>query len=479
MENVVLLQKISVDQNTAIFKPINILSGSIEEHDGKKIFRTHEGEVYDFVENLSQDIYKNDFGVGFQIKDADLLDTYETDSLESARLKYLSDLGDYLHVGYYKNGKLENIEISMDKIKNNLCSDKFYDNILKAVNQALISNDPDVRLAVLRAIKFDLTYKQKKTDYSMIIKGKEEIKKEPEATTEEKLYDINHYMKLIEEPMIKLNNLVGLDDVKNEVVKLVNYIIYRESTKDYLNHEPLNLNMIFSGNPGTGKTTVATILADILCKLGYLKRNKVSVIGSHDLIGEYVGHTAQKTEKLLRENKGGVIILDEAYTLASEGQKFKDDALGVILKEMEKRDTVFIFVGYEKEMKRFVDMNSGIISRIGLSINFKDYSVDQLFEMLLNKIERMNKNLNSECKLHFSDDAVVLVKKLIEQAIQEENFGNARYIDNLADAILREKANTISKCNSKEELLTIYPENIPYIQKKVKTKVIGFMAENK
>jgi hypothetical protein len=146
---------------------------------------------------------------------------------------------------------------------------------------------------------------------------------------------------------------------------------------------------------------------------------------------------------------------------------------------MEKRDTVFIFVGYEKEMKRFVDMNSGIISRIGLSINFKDYSVDQLFEMLLNKIERMNKNLDSECKLHFSDDAVVLVKKLIEQAIQEENFGNARYIDNLADAILREKANTISNCNSKEELLTIYPENIPYIQKKVKTKVIGFMTENK
>jgi SpoVK/Ycf46/Vps4 family AAA+-type ATPase len=382
-------------------------------------------------------------------------------------------------ITYYKNGKLENIEISMDKIKNNFCSDKFYDNILNAVNQALTSNDPDVRLAVLRAIKFDLTYKQKKTDYSMIIKGKEEIKKEPEVAAEEKLYDINHYMKLIEEPMIKLNNLVGLDDVKNEVVKLVNYIIYRESTKEYLNHQPLNLNMIFSGNPGTGKTTVATILADILCKLGYLKRNKVSIIGSHDLIGEYVGHTAQKTEKLLRENKGGVIILDEAYTLASEGQKFKDDALGVILKEMEKRDTVFIFVGYEKEMKRFVDMNSGIISRIGLSINFKDYSVDQLFEMLLNKIERMNKNLDSECKLHFSDDAVVLVKKLIEQAIQDENFGNARYIDNLADAILREKANTISNCNSKEELLTIYPENIPYIQKKVKTKVIGFMTENK
>jgi stage V sporulation protein K len=314
----------------------------------------------------------------------------------------------------------------------------------------------------------------------MIIKGPQKEEKQQETKKDDtKLYDINYYMQLIEKPMKDLNNLVGLESVKEEVNKLVNYIIYRESTKEYLNHEPLNLNMIFSGNPGTGKTTVATILADILCKLGYLKRNKVSVIGSHDLIGEYVGHTAQKTEKLLRENKGGVIILDEAYTLASEGQKFKDDALGVILKEMEKRDTVFIFVGYEKEMQNFIDMNSGIISRIGLSVNFKDYSVDQLYEMLINRIERMNKDSESKFKLHFSDEATELVKKLIEEAINEKNFGNARYINNLADTILREKANTIANCKTKEELLTIYPENIPVVQKKHKTKVIGFMNDQK
>lgn len=480
MENVILLQKISVGSNVNIFKPINVLAGHFEEENGKTVFRTHDGNVYELIENLSYNVYTNEFGVGYAFSDEHLLKIYDTDDINTARLKYLSDFESKLHLGYIKDGKLEKTTIDYEKIKNQLCSDIYFDNLIKSVNQAVKTNDPEVALAVLRAIKFDLkTISDKKTDYSMIIKGpQKEVIEEPKKE-EEKLYDINYYMKLIEKPMKDLNNLVGLDSVKEEVNKLVNYIIYRESTKDYLNHEPLNLNMIFTGNPGTGKTTVATILANILCKLGYLKRDKVSVIGSHDLIGEYVGHTAQKTEKLLRENKGGVIVLDEAYTLASEGQKFKDDALGVILKEMEKRDTVFIFVGYEKEMQNFIDMNSGIVSRIGVSINFSDYNVDQLFEMLINRIERMNKNVNSDLKLHFSPEATELVKKIIAEAINEKNFGNARYINNLADTILREKANTIANCKSKEELLTIYPENIPAVQKKTKTKVIGFMNDIK
>ena len=481
MENVILVQKISVGSKLNIFKPINILSGHFEYENGKSVFRTLDGNVYDTIDNLNFDVYTNDFGVGYAYSDEQLLKMYDTDDINIARLKYLSDFEDKLHMGYIKDNKLEKTAIDYKKIKNQLCSDIFFDNLIKSVNQAAKSNDPEVALAVIRALKFDLqTIQDKKTDYSLVIKGPQKEEKQPEVKKDDsKLYDINYYMQLIEKPMKDLNNLVGLESVKEEVNKLVNYIIYRESTKEYLNHEPLNLNMIFSGNPGTGKTTVATILADILCKLGYLKRNKVSVIGSHDLIGEYVGHTAQKTEKLLRENKGGVIILDEAYTLASEGQKFKDDALGVILKEMEKRDTVFIFVGYEKEMQNFIDMNSGIISRIGLSVNFKDYSVDQLYEMLLNRIERMNKDSESKFKLHFSDEATELVKKLIEEAINEKNFGNARYINNLADTILREKANTIANCKTKEELLTIYPENIPVVQKKHKTKVIGFMNDQK
>jgi hypothetical protein len=99
--------------------------------------------------------------------------------------------------------------------------------------------------------------------------------------------------------------------------------------------------------------------------------------------------------------------------------------------------------------------------------------------MLINRIERMNKDSESKFKLHFSDEATELVKKLIEEAINEKNFGNARYINNLADTILREKANTIANCKTKEELLTIYPENIPVVQKKHKTKVIGFMNDQK
>lgn len=481
MENVILVQKVSVGSKLNILKPLNVLSGHFEYENGKSVFRTQDGNVYDTIDNLNFDIHNNDFAVGYAFSDEHLLKMYDTDDINIARLKYLSDFEEKLHMSYLKENKVEYTTIDYKKIKNQLCSDIFFDNLIKSVNQGVNSKDPEIAMAILRAIKFDLqTIQDSKTDYSMIIKGpQKEIPKEEVKKDEEKLYDINYYMKLIEEPMKDLNNLVGLDSVKEEVNKLVNYIIYRESTKEFLNHEPLNLNMIFTGNPGTGKTTVATILADILCKLGYLKRNKVAVIGSHHLIGEYVGHTAQKTEKLLKDNKGGVIVLDEAYTLASEGQKFKDDALGVILKEMEKRDTVFIFVGYEKEMQNFIDMNSGIVSRIGVSINFADYNVDQLFQMLLNRIERMNKSSNKELKLHFSPEAEQLAKNLIEEAIKEKNFGNARYVNNLADQILREKANTIANCKTKEELLTIYPENIPVVQKKTKQKIIGFMNDQK
>ena len=157
--------------------------------------------------------------------------------------------------------------------------------------------------------------------------------------------------------------------------------------KNKINLEPLNLNMIFTGNPGTGKTTIARIIAGILYDLGYVKNTNFIETTAQDFIGGYVGQTALKTRTLLDEHKGAVIFIDEAYVFASGGQLYADEAIAEILKEMESKETVFIFAGYKEEMKKFIDMKSGLYSRVGSIIDFKDYTLDELMDIFDRKVK--------------------------------------------------------------------------------------------
>lgn len=293
----------------------------------------------------------------------------------------------------------------------------------------------------------------------------QEEEKEEEVQEKEEL-DINQ----------DLNSLVGLHDIKKEVEKLKAYLSFIKNSEGKLNLEIPNLNMVFYGNPGTGKTTVARIISKILYSLGYIKSDQFKEVTTGDFIAGYIGQTAIKTKDLINKNKGGVIFIDEAYSFDSKAQDFADEALVEILKEMEKKDTVFIFAGYTEEMKNFISMNPGIQSRVSTYLEFKDYSIEELMDIFQSKIE------NS--KLKITEEALHQVRQIVEKvAYFDKKFGNARFIIQLFNKILMYHAlNTVNE-KDEEVIYTITENDITeqlYQELNInnKQKTIGFKGGN-
>ena len=252
----------------------------------------------------------------------------------------------------------------------------------------------------------------------------------------------------IEEALKKLDDLIGLDNIKKEIYKLIKYLEFSKKSSDYLTLEKPNLHMFFTGNPGTGKTTVARILGTILNKLGYTTSNKFVEITPKDLIAEYVGQTAVKTADLLKENKGGVIFIDEAYVLASPAQQFAQEALVEIIKELEKKETIFIFAGYKDEMDHFMEINPGLTSRVGYYLEYEDYTIEQLYQIFKYKTSKMGFIIDDRLKEK-------ILNNLDNSIKGEKHFGNGRYIDKLINKIILEHASNIREESTKEELITL------------------------
>ena len=263
--------------------------------------------------------------------------------------------------------------------------------------------------------------------------------------------------KSMDEIFEELNSLVGLEKVKQMLKDLVNLIELKNKTKDDLKIKNINLHMIFLGNPGTGKTTVARIVAEILYNLKYIKQNKLIEVSSKDLVAEYVGQTAPKTMSVIQKALGGVLFVDEAYSLASgngQGNSFNEEAIATLIQAMENyRDNlVVIFAGYTKEMQDFLNANSGIVSRIGYTVEFEDYTTDELLKIF--------EQMMTKSGFIVSNDAFDKVKNLINEYKGTRNFGNARFVRNIYEKSIVKHASNTSGKKSKKILKTITKEDI-------------------
>ena len=260
--------------------------------------------------------------------------------------------------------------------------------------------------------------------------------------------------KTLEEIFKDLNELVGLEKVKKVLYDLVDVINLKEKAKN-LTIKDMNLHMVFLGNPGTGKTTIARIISNILYNLGYIKENKLIEVSSKDLVGQYVGQTAPKTMDVINKSLNGVLFIDEAYSLAVKGENsYNAEAIATLIQAMENyRDKlVVIFAGYTKEMQDFLDSNSGIVSRIGYTLEFDDYTTEELIK-IFNGFATKNGFV-------VDDEAIKYLEEVINENRNMKNFGNARFVRNIYEKTVIKHATNVKDKKQNKILKTITKNDI-------------------
>nr|YP_009398426.1 Rubisco expression protein [Lophocladia kuetzingii]ARW67612.1 Rubisco expression protein [Lophocladia kuetzingii] len=255
--------------------------------------------------------------------------------------------------------------------------------------------------------------------------------------------------------------LIGLKPVKTRIQEIAALLLVDRlrSQLDLVSGSP-GLHMSFTGSPGTGKTTVAMKMADILHRLGYIRKGHLLTVTRDDLVGQYIGHTAPKTKEVLKQAMGGVLFIDEAYYLYKPDNErdYGAEAIEILLQVMENQrdDLVVIFAGYKEKMDRFYESNPGLSSRVTNHVDFPDYTPEELLEIAKLMLE--------EQQYKFAADADKVLLEYAERRMQQPHFANARSIRNAIDRARMRQANRIfstgDKILTKNDLITIESEDI-------------------
>ncbi|MHC1737471.1 MAG: AAA family ATPase [Ignavibacteriaceae bacterium] len=278
----------------------------------------------------------------------------------------------------------------------------------------------------------------------------------------------------INEVLNELNNITGLNNIKDSVRQLVNYLSFVKERKyqGFKSKDAVAIHSVFLGNPGTGKTTIARLMGKIFKAMGLLKDGRVIEVDRSSLVGQYVGETALKTEAVIEQAIGNVLFIDEAYTLVKKGSTndFGQEAIEILLKRMEDRRGEFfvIVAGYPKEMSDFLDSNPGLSSRFTKQFSFEDYQPEELLDIFKNLLKEEDYRIALEAEK-------ILLRELTNiYRARDKNFGNARVVRKIFEDAKIEISNrylTLHKHEKTvEKLTTIYPDDIIAILKPIDSK---------
>ena len=328
-------------------------------------------------------------------------------------------------------------------------SDEIYEAIMKALKKVVDGNDS----------KEDETEEDRK--FRKFSKKVDKFDIEKSDDSDENITSFDDSERTTEEIKEDLNNLIGLDEVKGQVQSMFNIVNIRQQCKDKgIKRQPMSYHMVFSGNPGTGKTTVARLIAEVYHNMGLLSKGHLVEVSRADLVAGYVGHTALKVKEVLKQAKGGVLFIDEAYSLTSHsGNDFGHEAIETLLKGMEdnRDDLVVIVAGYPNLMKEFLNSNPGLSSRFAKTIYFPDYDADELTQIFV--------KFCKENEIKANKSVMDVVGKYFEAEIAHkvQNFGNARMVRNYFEQCLINQANRLAgKGNvTKTMLCNLNVEDVP------------------
>ena len=257
----------------------------------------------------------------------------------------------------------------------------------------------------------------------------------------------------------EFKNIIGLENIKEDLKNLVILITNNRIREiNNLSQTNISMHMVFTGNPGTGKTTIARLIGQMYYKLGLIKLDNFVEVSRVDLVAEYVGQTATKTKKVLENAKGGILFIDEAYSLANSSENdYGKESIETILKFMEdnRDNTIIIVAGYENEMTNFINSNPGLKSRFNKYFKFNNYSQEELYKIF--------KKFANEGNYIIDSNEDLKIRKLFNKIdINAPDFSNARYVRNIFDRTVINQAKRVDSktITDKEEFIKIIIDDV-------------------